>query len=116
MSTEHPVIAPVRKTITVRATPERAFRVFTDGIGTWWPRTHHIGKSPIKRVVIEAHADGQCYSEQVDGAECDWGRILVWEPPHRLVFAWQVTPNWEYEPELAKSSEVEVRLRRSPMA
>lgn len=114
MSTGHPVIAPVRKTITVRATPERAFRVFTEGVDTWWPRTHHIGKSPMKRVVIEAHAHGRCYSEQVDGTECDWGRILVWEPPHRFVLAWQVSPNWEYESELAKSSEVEVRFTPEP--
>jgi len=114
MRTEHPAIPPVRKTITVRAAAERAFQVFTEEVDTWWPRTHHIGKSPMKRVVIEGHTDGRCYSEQADGTECDWGRILVWEPPHRFVLAWQVTPNWEYEPELAKSSEVEVCFTSEP--
>jgi uncharacterized protein YndB with AHSA1/START domain len=102
--------APVRKTITVKAGAERAFQVFTQGIDTWWPRTHHIGKSPMKKAIIEGRAGGRCYSEQVDGTECDWGQVLVWEPPRRLVLAWQITHAWGYEPDLAKSSEVEVRF------
>ena len=55
MSTTLPspaAIEPVRKSITVRATPERAFRVFTEEMDSWWPRTHHIGSSPMKRVVV----------------------------------------------------------------
>ncbi len=99
---------PVRKSVTVRAGAERAFRVFTDGVDTWWPRGHHIGSAPAKKFIIEGRADGRCYTEQTDGAECDWGRVLVWEPPRRFVMAWQITPAWQYEPDLAKSSEVEV--------
>ncbi len=102
--------APVRKSITVKAGAERAFQVFTQGVDTWWPRTHHIGKSPMKKIFIENCAGGRCYSEQVDGTECDWGQVLVWEPPRRLVMAWQITPAWAYEPDLAKASEVEVRF------
>lgn len=101
---------PVRKTVTVKASAERAFRVFTEGIDTWWPRGHHMGKSPMKKAVIEARAGGRCFSEQIDGTDCDWGQVLVWEPPHRFVMAWQVTPAWGYEPDVAKSSEVEVRF------
>lgn len=100
----------VRKSITVRASLDRAFRVFTEGVDSWWPRGHHIGKSPMTKTVIEGRAGGRCYSEQADGTECDWGSILVWEPPHRFVMAWQVSPTWQYEPDLAKSSEVEVRF------
>jgi hypothetical protein len=105
---------PVRKTIMVKATPERAFDVFTRGIDTWWARDHHIGKSPMKRVVVEGHVGGRCYTEQVDGAECDWGQVLAWDPPHSFTMAWQVSAKWEYEPDLAKSSEVEVRFVAEP--
>ncbi|HMF91622.1 MAG TPA: SRPBCC family protein [Candidatus Angelobacter sp.] len=101
---------PVRKSISVKAGAERAFQVFTQGVDTWWPRTHHIGKSPMKKCIIEGRTGGRCYSEQVDGTECDWGQVLVWEPPRRFVLAWQITHTWGYEPDLAKSSEVEVRF------
>jgi len=100
----------VRKSITVKASVKQAFHVYTEGFDTWWPRTHHIGKSPLKKAIIEGRAGGRCYSEQMDGTECDWGRILIWEPPHRFVMAWQITPQWGYEPDLTKSSEVEVRF------
>ena len=115
MTTMDPAVdVPVRKSITVKTNPERAFRVFTEGIDTWWPREHTIGKSPMKKNIIEGRAGGRCYSEQVDNTECDWGRVLVWEPPRRFVMAWQVTPTWQYEPELSKSSEVEVRFTPQP--
>ena len=68
---------PVRKSIRVKTTVERAFHVFTDEFDTWWPRSHHIGKSPMKKAIVEARAGGRCYTEQEDGTECDWGRVLV---------------------------------------
>jgi uncharacterized protein YndB with AHSA1/START domain len=101
---------PVQKTITVEASPQRAFEVFTAGIDTWWPRSHHIGKSPMKKNILEGRVGGRCYSVQEDGADCDWGQIVVWEPPHRLVMAWQISTEWGYQPDLEKSSEVEVRF------
>ena len=105
---------PIRKSITVKASVEHAFRVYTDGYDTWWPRTHHIGKSPMKKAIMEGKAGGRCYSEQEDGTECDWGRVLVWEPPHRIVLAWQITHQWGYEPDLAKASEVEIVFTAEP--
>ena len=105
---------PVVKSITVQASPEHAFRVFTEGYDTWWPRSHHIGKSPMKKAIIEGRVGGRCYSEQTDGTDCDWGQILVWEPPHRFVIAWQITHTWGYEPDLAKASEVEIRFTPEP--
>ncbi|HEY7292089.1 MAG TPA: SRPBCC family protein [Vicinamibacterales bacterium] len=101
-------VAPVRTSITVKTSVERAFDVFTRGFDTWWPRGHHIGKSPMKRAIIEAKIGGRCYTEQVDGTDCDWGSVLAWEPPTRLVIAWQITPAWQYEPDLSKASEVEI--------
>jgi uncharacterized protein YndB with AHSA1/START domain len=114
MPAEQSIDIPVRRTISVSASVERAFRVFTAEFDTWWPRSHHIGKSPMKKAIVEGKAGGRCYTEQEDGTESDWGRVLVWEPPHRIVLAWQVTPEWGYQPDLAQSSEVEIRF--SPVA
>ncbi len=100
----------VRTSVTVRASVERAFATFTAEFDSWWPRSHHIGSSPMTKGVIEGRVGGRLYSEQADGTECPWGTMLVWEPPHRFAFAWQITPQWKYEPDLAKSSEVEVRF------
>ena len=101
---------PVRKSITVNATAARAFQVFTEGFDSWWPRSHHIGSSPMKKAIIEGFVRGRCYSEQIDGTDCDWGQVLEWEPPWRFVIAWQINGEWKDEPDLAKSSEVEVRF------
>ena len=76
--------APVKKSIAVKATVDHAFKVFTEGFDTWWPRSHHIGKQPMVKAVIETHAGGRCYGREADGTECDWGRVLSWEPPHRF--------------------------------
>lgn len=115
MTTMDPMLdVPVRKSIKVKASPERAFQVFTERFDTWWPRGHHIGKSPMRKAIIEGRAGGRYYSEQIDDTECDWGRVLVWEPPRRFVMAWQINPAWEYEPDLAKSSEVEIRFTPEP--
>ena len=104
----------VRITVKVKASVELAFEVFTTGFDSWWPRTHHIGKAPMKKAIIEGRAGGRCYSEQTDGTECDWGTVLVWEPSKRLVIAWQITHMWGYEPDLSKSSEVEIRFTPLP--
>lgn len=107
-------IAPVRAGVTVKASLERAFAVFTAEFDSWWPRSHHIGSSPMTRAVIEGRAGGRCYSEQEDGGTCDWGTVLTWNPPHGLSFAWQITPQWQFQPDLAQASEVEVTF--TPLA
>ena len=101
-------MTPVQQSITVNATREHAFTVFTEGFDRWWPRTHHIGKSPMKEATIEGRTGGRCYTTQVDGTECDWGRVLEWEPPNRLLLAWMITHEWGYEPDVTKASEVEI--------
>ncbi len=99
-------VPPVRKEVVVAATAERAFQVFTDGIDRWWPRQHHIGSSPLKREVLEPGVGGRWYGLSEDGTECTVGKVLAWEPPRRLVLAWQITSDWRYDP--AFVTEVEV--------
>jgi len=113
-SVEQTIDAPVRKSITVNANPDRAFHVFTPEFDTWWPRTHHIGKAPMKKAILQGVVGGRCYTEQTDGTDCDWGTVLVWDPPHRFVLAWQIDGQWQYQPDLAKSSEVEVSFTPGP--
>jgi uncharacterized protein YndB with AHSA1/START domain len=100
--------APVRKSVRVNAPPAHAFEVFTAGIGRWWPKSHHIGASELDAPVIEPKAGGRWYERGVDGAECEIGKVLVWEPPARLVLIWQLTADWKYDRNLI--TEVEVRF------
>jgi hypothetical protein len=99
---------PVRRSVRVRANPERAFRVFASEMDSWWPRTHHIGQSPMKEVVVEGRVGGAIYTVQEDGARCPWASVIAWEPPHRFVFAWHVSPTWQYVADVADCSEVEI--------
>lgn len=98
--------APVRRSVRVAAAPERAFEVFTAGIGRWWPKTHHIGAADPETFVIEPRQGGRWYERGVDGRECEIGRVLVWEPPARLVLAWQLTHDWKFDPDLVTEVEV----------
>lgn len=101
-------LAPVRKTLSVKATPARAFEVFTARMTAWWPATHTILKSPFKEAVIEPFAGGRWYHIGQDGSSCETGSVRVWEPPHRLVLVWRLDAKWEYDPAL--DTEVEIRF------
>ena len=103
-------IAPVRRSVFVEAPPERAFEVFTAGFATWWPKSHSVVEADQEAAYIEPAAGGRWYERGVDGAECDWGRVLVWEPPHRIVFSWQINGSWQYDPDPARASEIEIRF------
>jgi uncharacterized protein YndB with AHSA1/START domain len=105
------VVPAVRQEIRVKASPERAFEVFTDGVATWWPlETHHIAEQPAETAVIEPRAGGRWFERAGDGTECDWGRVLVWEPPHRVVLAWHLDSDWSYDADPDHASEIEVRF------
>ena len=98
--------APVRKSISVQAAADRAFMVFTASMGRWWLRSHSINVSPIADVVIEPHVGGRWYERGEDGSQCEWGKVLAWEPPRRVLLAWQIGGNWKYDATLVTEVEV----------
>ena len=101
-------VPSIRKQLTVEAPAEKAFRVFTANMTAWWPKTHHIGTSPLAECVVEPRAGGRWYEVREDGSQYTWGQVLAWEPPHRLVLAWQLNGKFEYDAALV--TEVEVRF------
>ncbi|HVA06584.1 MAG TPA: SRPBCC family protein [Acidimicrobiales bacterium] len=101
---------PVRSTIVVDAPIERAFTVFTEDIASWWPPEHHILEARLADMVFEPHVGGHVFDRGVDGSECHWARVLAYEPPHRVVFSWDISLQWQIETDPSKTSEVEVRF------
>jgi len=101
-------VAPVRKNITVNAPQAHAFEVFAARFNAWWPKDHHIGKVAMTEAVIEPRAGGRWYEKGEDGSECEWGRVLAWEPPTRLVLSWTI--NGKFQVDDTVDSEVEVRF------
>jgi uncharacterized protein YndB with AHSA1/START domain len=100
----------VRRSIVVEAPIERAFRVFIDDFDRIKPREHNLLEVDISETVFERHAGGRVYDRGVDGRECQWARVLAFEPPNRVVFSWDISPQWRIESDLEKTSEVEVRF------
>jgi uncharacterized protein YndB with AHSA1/START domain len=101
--------APVRRSVKVNAAPQRAFDVFTTGMGKWWPKQHSLNpKSPQQNVIVEPRVGGRWYERSQDGLECEWGRVLTWDPPARVVLAWQINGNWQYDRDF--ETEIEVRF------
>jgi len=99
----------VRKTARVQAPIEIAWRVFTEQLGTWWPlENYKIGKAKAVDAVIEPRVGGRWYERGEDGSTCDWGTVLTWEPPARLVLSWDITADWQYDPKL--KTEIELRF------
>jgi uncharacterized protein YndB with AHSA1/START domain len=101
-------IAPVRKSIRVATPQARAFEVFTGGLDRWWPKSHCLGSSPVKKLTIEPRLGGRWYELGEDGTETTVGHILVWEPPHRFVVTWEISSQWKSDP--GRGSEVEIRF------
>lgn len=101
--------SPVVKTVTVPCPPDRAFRLFTEGMGTWWLPSHSVVKSGQDKLVIEPKSGGAWYEIGKEGERCDWGRVLAWEPPARLVLDWQLSADFAFDPSL--HTEVEVTFQ-----
>ena len=96
--------------VVVNAPIERAFAVFPEQFGDFKPREHNLLPVPIAETVFDPRVGGQIYDRGVDGSVCRWARILVYEPPHRVAFAWDIGPTWQVESDPSRASEVEVRF------
>jgi uncharacterized protein YndB with AHSA1/START domain len=103
-------IAPIIETVEVKAPPERAFAAFTQRMGDWWPKGRTIGARPHGTVVVEPRPGGRWYERDGEGRETDWGRVIAWEPPGRLLLAWQINSQWAYDP----AFETELELTFAP--
>ena len=99
-------IDSIRKELLVEVSQETAFKVFTEKMDLWWPRTHHIGKSPMTEFVLEPKANGRWYSRHEDGSEQDVGYVLTWNPYGLLVLAWQIDGSFQFAPDLITEVEV----------
>jgi uncharacterized protein YndB with AHSA1/START domain len=100
----------VHASVVVEAPIDRAFSVFTHGFGSFKPREHNLLEVEIAETVFEAHVGGHIYDRGVDGSECRWARVLIYEPPNRVVFSWDISPQWQIETDLERTSDVEVRF------
>ena len=108
MTQTDPVL--VRRHIVVEAPIDRAFEVFTQRFGDFKPPEHNLLEAPIAGTVFEPRVGGHIYDRAVDGSEFQWARVLAFEPPDRVVFSWDISPQWQIESDEAKTSEVEVRF------
>ena len=110
MTQESPAThAQVRRSVTVALDTAAAFELFTAGFARWWPlESHHVLEGEAETALIEPRPGGRWYERAPDGRECDWGCVRAWEPPNRILFAWQLTPEWKFDPDPARATEVEV--------
>lgn len=98
----------VRREVVVAAPLDQAFSAFVDRFGDFKPREHNLLSVPIVSTVFEPHVGGHIYDLAEDGTECRWARVLAYDPPHRVVFSWDIGPTWQLEMDTANTSEVEV--------
>lgn len=103
-------LADVRREITVEVPQAEAFRVFTEEFDAIKPREHNLLSVDVAETVLEPRAGGHVFDRGVDGSVCRWARVLAWEPPARLVLAWDISPQWELETDPSRASEVEIRF------
>jgi len=102
--------AVVRHQLVVDAPIDRAFTVFTQRFGDFKPPEHNLLRAALVETVFEPRVGGHIYDRAVDGSECRWARVLAYEPPDRVVFSWDISPQWQIETDPDHTSEVEVRF------
>jgi uncharacterized protein YndB with AHSA1/START domain len=106
----HAAVTPVKQSIVVEAPIARAFKVFTEEFGSFKPAEHNLLGVEIAETVFEPRVGGHVYDRGTDGSECRWARVLAYEPPHRVLLSWDISPQWQIETDPEKTSEWEVRF------
>jgi hypothetical protein len=96
----------VRKSIVVNAPKDHVFKTFTERIDTWWPRAHHIGGKDPFVAIMEPRKGGRWFERAEDGSECNWGRVLAWDPTDRVLLSWDINAEWQYQADLGTEVEV----------
>jgi uncharacterized protein YndB with AHSA1/START domain len=104
-------IAPIVHSVELKAPPARAFALFCEHMERWWPKGRTVGKFPHVAIVLEPRPGGAWFERDAEGNETRWGKVLAWEPPSRLLLAWQLTSQWTYDPDLV----TEVELTFAPL-
>lgn len=100
----------VSHSIVVEATLERAFHVFVEQFDQIKPREHNLLGVDIAESVFEPRIGGHLYDRGADGSECRWARVLAYDPPHRILISWDISPRWQLETDRDRASEVEIRF------
>jgi uncharacterized protein YndB with AHSA1/START domain len=108
--TTHAMNTTVQASVVVNAPADRAFKLFTEQFDRIKPREHNMLGVDIAESVFEPRVGGRVFDRGADGSECQWGRVLAYEPPARIVFTWDISPAWQIETDPDKASEVEVRF------
>lgn len=96
--------------ITVEVPIDHAFRVFTERFDEIKPREHNLLQVPIERTVFDGRVGGTVYDIGTDGSTCTWARVMAFEPPHRVMISWDISPQWKIETDLSRTSEIEIRF------
>jgi len=99
-------IAPIRRSVRTKAPPAKAFEIFTRQIGLWWPKGHGVGAQPLFEVVIEPGVGGRWFERDAAGHETQWGQVLAWDPPGRLILAWQLNREKRFDANLITEVEL----------
>jgi uncharacterized protein YndB with AHSA1/START domain len=94
----------------VAAPPERAFAVFVDEFGRWWPPQYTLAGSSLAEIRIESKMNGRAIERDKAGAETVWGTVLSVLRPSHLVIAWQIAPDRTIIDNEAGASRVDVRF------
>jgi hypothetical protein len=84
------VIEPLRLSFEVGCPATHAFDVWTNKIARWWPADHTASGEDGLEVVLEARPGGRIFERTAAGTEIDWGEVMVWDPPTRLVYLWHL--------------------------
>ena len=100
----------VRHQVVVDTSIDRAFAAFVERFGEFKPPEHNLLGAEIIETQFEPKVGGSIYDRAADGSECRWARVLVYEPPDRVVFSWDISPQWRLETDESNASEVEVRF------